>query len=133
MKGQGKSWKEIQDQIIKKYRITINEHSTCRARTHAHPQKRMVCKWIQSSSIQSTFTLFHEIGHCVNNNSKMRRCEEEFYATQWALDKCRELGIDVPNKIIEKYQSYIYRGLDRGIARGGFGYPTREEMKLIKG
>lgn len=124
--------KELQDEIIKEYRITIVENSTCRRRTHVHVKQRKICKWKQKSSIKSTFTLLHEIGHCENNNSKMRRCEEEYYATQWALDKCREYNIDVPEKIIDIYQKYIYRELDRGLRRGGIGYPTREEMKLIK-
>ena len=85
------NYKQIQDKIIAEYRMTINEKSTCRSRTHVHIQKRTICKWEQASSVKSTFTLLHEIGHCENNNAKMRRCEEEFYATQWALDKCREL------------------------------------------
>lgn len=83
------------------------------------------------ASAKSTFTLLHEIGHCENNNSKMRRCEEEFYATQWALDRCKELKVPVDEKTIKDYQDYVYRELARGIRRGGVGYPTREEMTLI--
>jgi len=127
-----KSLKDLQDEIIKQYKMTINEHSTCYSRTHVHVQKRMICKWKQSSSIKSTFTLLHEIGHCENNNSKMRRCEQEFYATKWALDKCKELNIKVPDKIVACYQKYVYRELDRGLRRYGVGYPTREEMTLVK-
>ena len=90
-------------------------------------------EWKQLNSITSLFTLLHEIGHCENNNSKMRRCEEEFYATQWALDKCKELKINVPDKIVEKYQRYVYRELERGLRRKGYGYPSKEEMTLKKG
>ena len=60
----------------------------------------------------------------------MRRCEQEYYATQWALDICKEYGIKVPQNIIDRYQRYIYRELDRGLRRGGSYYPTREEMSL---
>ena len=60
----------------------------------------------------------------------MRRCEDEYYATQWALDRCNELGIEVPSKIVKKYQDYVYRELDKGLRRGGSGYPTKEEMTL---
>jgi len=63
----------------------------------------------------------------------MRRCESEFYATQWALDKCKELKLNVPDNIIEDYQDYIFRELERGLRRGGANYPTREEMTLVKG
>lgn len=124
--------KELQNKIIKEYRMTIDENSKCWSRTHVHVKQRRICKWKQMSSIKSTFTLLHEIGHCENNNSSMRRCEEEYYATQWALDKCREYGIDVSEDIIDRYQRYIYRELERGMRRGGLGYPTREEMKLVK-
>lgn len=125
-----KSFKEIQDEVIKDNRITIVENSKCWSRTHAHQKERKVCKWKRASSVQSTFTLFHEIGHIVNNNGKMRRCEQEYYATVWAIDKCKEYNIDLPEKIIESYQRYIYRELDRGIRRGGSNYPTREELRL---
>lgn len=127
-----KNLRVIQDDIIRKYNITIDANSKCWSRTHAHPKQRRICKWKQASSIASTFTLLHEIGHCENNNAKMRRCEQEYYATQWALDRCNELGIDVPQAIIDKYQLYIYRELDRGIRRGGSNYPTRQEMTLQK-
>ena len=127
-----KSYREIQQDFIDKYRITIVENSKCRQRTHAHVKKRMICKWEPASSIQSTFTLLHEIGHCETFKGWMRRCESEYYATQWALDRCRELGLDVPDKEIDSYQRYIYRELDRGLRRYGSGYPSKEEMKLVK-
>lgn len=127
-----KNFIELQEELIKQYRINLNPNSKCYGRTHIHQQKRMLCKWKQSSSIKSTFTLLHEIGHCENNNSKMRRCEEEYYATQWALDKCKELKLKVPDKIFDRYQQYVYRELQRGLNRHGSNYPTKEEMKLIK-
>lgn len=132
MKEQKMSLKELQDYIIKKYRMTIEENSSCRMRTHVHPKQRRICKWKQCNSIKSTFTLLHEIGHCENNNSKMRRCEQEYYATEWALRQCKEFGIDVPDNIVERYQRYIYRELERGLRRGGLGYPSKEEMRLVK-
>ena len=126
---------EIQNEVIKKYRIDLCDGTKCKndwGRTHAHPKKRRVCKWQQANSIVSTFTLFHEIGHIENNNSKMRRCEEEYYATVWAIQKLKEYGL--LNKISDKqknlYQRYIYTELDRGIRRGGRNYPTKEFLTL---
>ena len=132
MKEQRKSLKNIQDQIIKEYRVTIDENSRCRSRMHVHVKQRRICKWKQVSSVKATFELLHEIGHCENNNSTMRRCEAEYYATEWALRKCREYGIDVPQYLVDKYQDYVYRELDRGLRRGGVCYPSKEEMKLVK-
>lgn len=127
-----KNYNEFQNAIIEQYKITIEENSTCWSRTHVHVKERKICKWNRANSVRSTFTLLHEIGHCENNNSTMRRCEQEFYATQWALDICREYDIDVPNEVIKKYQDYVYRELERGLRRGGKYYPTREQMELKK-
>lgn len=121
------TFKEIQDQVIEEYRIDICDGTKCKndwRRTHAHVKIRRVCKWKQSSSIQSTFTLFHEIGHIETTKSTMRRAESEYYATVWALNKCKEYGLEVPEKIINVYQRYIDMEIDRGKRRGGTGYGT---------
>lgn len=125
-----KNHNEFQNYIIETYRINVEEHSKCYSRTHIHPKQRKLCKWKRANSVLSTFTLLHEVGHCENNNSSMRRCEQEFYATEWALEICKEFNIKVPQKLIDKYQRYVYMELDRGLRRGGYGYPSREEMRL---
>lgn len=117
--------KEIQEEVIAKYQIDICNGDKCKndwRRTHAHVKERRVCKWNQANSIQSTFTLLHEIGHIETTASKMRRCESEFYATVWALERCKEYGLKVPAKTIKLYQDYIDREKDRGIRRGGMNY-----------
>ena len=126
---------EIQNEVIKKYRIDLCDGTKCKndwSRTHAHPKQRRVCKWKQSNGVVSTFDLFHEIGHIENNNSKMRRCEEEYYATVWAIDRMREYKIldKVSDKVKKLYQEYIYDEYDRGVRRGGKGYPSKEELTL---
>lgn len=125
------NYKDIQNEVIKKYRIDICDGTRCKndwQRTHAHPKQRRVCKWKQANSIQSTFTLLHEVGHIVANQSWMRRAEQEFYATKWAIEECEKYGIEIPKKIIEEYQDYIDMTLDRGVRRGGTAY---SELKLI--
>lgn len=126
---------EIQNEVVKKYRIDLCDGTKCKddwSRTHAHPKKRRVCKWKQVNSVKSTFTLLHEIGHIVNNNSKMRRCEEEYHATVWAIGIMKQYGI--ADKLSEKtkklYQDYILRERDRGVRRGGANYPTEEQLML---
>lgn len=121
------TFKEIQDQVIEEYRIDICDGTKCKndwSRTHAHVKIRRVCKWKQSSSIQSTFILFHEIGHIETTKSTMRRAESEYYATVWALEKAKEYGLEVPEKTINNYQRYINREIERGKRRGGTGYGT---------
>ena len=88
------NYRDIQNEVVKKYRIDLCDGTRCKdgdwSRTHAHVKKRRVCKWKQANSIQSTFTLFHEIGHIMNNQSGMRRAEEEYYATVWAINECKK-------------------------------------------
>ena len=124
---------EIQNEVIKKYCIDICDGTKCSndwRRTHAHIKERRVCKWNQSNSIKSTLTLFHEIGHIETTKPSMRRCESEYYATVWAIEKLREYGI--LNKVSDTqknlYQNYIYMELDRGLRRGGKDYPTKRAL-----
>lgn len=121
---------EIQADVIKKYRVKLDPYSKCWSRTHAHVRERRVCKWCQRNSIESTFTLLHEVGHIETTKSSMRRCESEFYATVWALDRCKEYGLDVPDKIIRGYQDYIDEELARGKRRHGTDYTV--DMNLFK-
>lgn len=119
------TFKEIQNEVIKEYKIDICNGEKCKndwRRTHAHVKIRRVCKWKQSSSIQSTFTLFHEIGHIETTKSTMRRAESEYYATVWAIKKCKEYNLEIPESIINDYQRYIDMEVRRGERRGGKGY-----------
>lgn len=122
---------DIQNEVIKDYNINIVENSTCRMRTHAHCDgSRRICKWKQHNSIRSTFDLFHEIGHIMTYKTSMRRCESEYHATVWALEKVKEYDLIVPPDLLDKYQAYIYLELERGKRRGGKHYPTIEDLKI---
>lgn len=116
---------EIQVDAINRYKIDLCDGTKCKndwRRTHVHVKQRRVCKWVQKNSVQSTFTLLHEIGHIMCYKSWMRRAEDEFYATVWAIDRCKEYGIQIPQSIIKDYQEYIDDEKDRGIRRGGGAY-----------
>ena len=120
---------EVQNEVIAKYRIDICTDSTCWGRMHAHVKERRVCKWKQANSVRSTFDLFHEIGHIETTKSKMRRCESEYYATVWAINRCKEYGLEIPAGIIKVYQDYINREHDRGVRRGG-DLPSLKQFEL---
>lgn len=113
---------EIQNEVVKKYRIKLDPDSKCWGRMHAHIRQRRVCKWKQKSSLPCTFDLFHEIGHIETTESWMRRAEEEYAATCWAIDRFHEYGLEVPEKTMEGYDRYIQMEVDRGKRRGGKAY-----------
>lgn len=119
------SYKDIQNEVIRKYNIDICDGTKCAndwSRTHAHVRERRVCKWKQANSIQSTFTLFHEIGHIESTLSTMRRAESEYFATIWAMTECKKYGLKAPVKTLQKYQDYIDMTVQRGKRRGGKHY-----------
>lgn len=126
-----KTYLEIQNEVVKKYRITLDEYSSCWSRMHAHIRERRVCKWHPKKSAVATFELLHEIGHIENNASWMRRAEQEYYATVWAIERCSEYGVIIPMKTTEDYQRYINREKDRGIRRGGKEYGDLDLYKLL--
>lgn len=116
---------DIQNEVIKNYNIDLCDGTKCKndwSRTHAHVRQRRVCKWVQKNSIQSTFELFHEIGHIETTTGKMRRAESEYYATVWAMSMADKYGLEVPDYLIKDYQEYIDDEIERGIRRGGSGY-----------
>lgn len=118
---------EIQNEVVRRYRIDLCDGTRCadgdHSRTHAHVKERRVCKWKQKNTIGSTFDLFHEIGHIENHEPGERRAESEYNATTWAIDRCREFGLEIPLRILYGYQEYIVSEVSRGIRRHGKDYP----------
>lgn len=114
---------QIQRETVEKYNMILNPNSTCRERMHVHIKTRTICKWNYANSLENTFDLFHEIGHCENNKMSMRVCEKEYYASIWAAYKLLlDYGIKINDKIIKRYADYIENEKARGIRRGGAGY-----------
>jgi hypothetical protein len=46
----------------------------------------------------------------------------------WAIERCKEYGLNIPEKIIKEYQDYIDMERDRGVRRGGKNLP---KFKLV--
>lgn len=119
-----KTYTEVQKEAAKKYDMIINPFSKCRwTRMHVHYRTRMICKWNYRESLESTFDLFHEIGHCENNKMSMRICEREYYASVWAAKTLlSDYGIKLDSRIIKRYADYIDHEKRKGMNRGGKNY-----------
>lgn len=57
---------------------------------------------------EGCFTLLHEIGHIRNNKPGMKRCEEEYHATVWAIKAMHQYKFIVSDEVKDIYQKYIY-------------------------
>ena len=121
---------EIQEDLVKRFRIKIDTNSDCWGRMHAHPRERRVCKFRFKNSFRATFDLMHEIGHIEANDASMRRCESEYSATKWALDHLSDYGLEMDENILHAYQEYIDEEHARGIRRHCKTLPPIEALQL---
>lgn len=79
---------------------------------------------------ETIFTLLHEIGHIKTNTKEMKRCEEEFYATDWAIKEFKKLNLSLSKNRQREYQEYIYKYRNYAEKRKCKNIPTIEEMTL---
>lgn len=86
-------------------------------------------KNFKDPSKREVFDLLHEIGHLKTNKKGMKRCEEEFYATQWAIKQMKKYNFDLNKKDKEIFQDYIYKWRETGIKLKG-KMPDKESLIL---
>lgn len=77
------------------------------------------------------FALLHEIGHVMTNTNKMKRSEQEYLATVWAIKKAKEIGFNIPAEYIKIYQNYIWKWRETGLKLGGKKVLSKEELTLV--
>lgn len=76
------------------------------------------------------FDLLHEIGHIMTNKVGMKRCMEEYLATQWALDNSKKYNVKISKKRIQEFQDYIWKWRDIGIKHNAKIIPSKLELTL---
>ena len=84
----------------------------------------------KNPSERDLFDLLHEIGHIQTNNIGMKRCEEEFFATQWALDNANKYKVEITSDLIDTFQDYIWTWRDGAIKRKAKNVPSKQQLKL---
>ena len=60
----------------------------------------------------------------------MKRCEEEFYATQWAISEMKKYNYEISDKRKDEFQKYIWKWRDTSIKLKAKTVPSREELTL---
>ena len=53
------------------------------------------------------FEMLHEIGHILNNDDTMKKCEREYYATVWAIKESKKYKLKISKECKNMYQDYI--------------------------
>lgn len=127
-----KSLSEIQNEIINKYKDVIDLRVTTEE-AHCYVPEKIV--YINGSNFlyptnESIFDFLHEIGHIMTNTKKMKRCEEEFYATQWAIKEIKKYGLEISTKRKSEFQNYVWAWRETGMKLKGKNMPSKENLIL---
>ena len=77
------------------------------------------------------FALLHEIGHILTNTNKMKRCTQEYLATQWAIEEAKRIGFPIPKSYINIYQNYIWKWREVSVNMKSKNIPSKKELSLI--
>ena len=99
------------DGVIDGYRCEHHKVSVHRCAYHKGRKNRRIRNWKQENTILSTFILLHEIGHLQKHYAY--RVEDEYRATEWALQMCKRLHISVNRDMVSSKQISIMRMYDK--------------------
>ena len=81
-----------------------------------------VVKWVEAPYPKTAISLsifLHEVGHhAIGFDRYKRRCEEEYYAWQWALDEMRLLGVEPDQKVLVRFQRSMQYAVSKAMRRG---------------
>lgn len=75
----------------------------------AHSDKKFVHYDSEIATRKTLHNGFHEIGHCVNDETGMRRFQREANAEKFATNLMRSLGISVPRIAVSRGKTYVKR------------------------
>lgn len=80
---------------------------------------------------RAVFDLLHEIGHLKTNKKGMKRCEEEYYATQWAIKEMKKYHLELHPVDKDIFQHYIWKWRETGMKLKGKNMPSKQQLTLV--
>lgn len=124
---------ELQYEVINKYKEIIDFRVSSQTVAYCYVPERIV--YIHTHdflypTVNSFFDLLHEIGHILTNTSDMKRCQEEFYATEWAINEMKKYGYELSDERKNEFQQYIWKWRETGIKLKGKNMPNKNQLKL---
>ena len=82
---------------------------------------RMV-NWIEAPVPRTPLSLaiyLHEVGHhAVGFDRYRHRCEEEYHAWAWALDRMRQGGVEPDARTLRRYELSMRYAVGKAVRRG---------------
>ena len=79
---------------------------------------------------RDVFDMLHEIGHLKTNKKGMKRCEEEYYATEWAIKEMKKYKFDLNQRDKRIFQNYIWQWRETGLKLKGKNMPSEKQLTL---
>lgn len=122
--------KEIRDEVKQiffnsgKYRLTHKCFCGTDSVAHCHLEFGLVFQSkedFETLTPENLFDLLHEVGHLETNTEGMTRQEEEYFATEWALQRMKLYDFRLPKARQRQFDDYIN------------GYSSRRNKVLGKG
>jgi hypothetical protein len=107
-----KTLNEIINNILNEYKNEIEFRFSNEPVSYCYVPEKIIYLYSKGFLYPDTifiFDLLHEIGHIKTNIKGMKRCEEEYYATQWAIKEMKKIGLKLPDKRKQEFQNYIWK------------------------
>ena len=102
---------------VKKWRRNM---SGCAWRVY-HADGRSV-NWIESPYPKTPISLaifLHEVGHhVIGFDTYKRRCEEEYHAWVWAIERMKQLGVEPDERVWRRFDLSMQYAVGKAVRRG---------------
>ena len=78
--------------------------------------------WIEAPVPRTPISLsifLHEVGHhVIGFETYRRRCEEEYHAWVWAIDRMKRLGVEPDARVLRRFDLSMQYAVDKAVRRG---------------
>jgi hypothetical protein len=109
--------KQEHDIRVRRWRRSM---SGCAWRVYYHDGRCV--NWIESPYPRTPISLaifLHEVGHhAIGFATYRRRCEEEYHAWVWAVNRMRDLGVEPDERVWRRFRLSMQYAVDKAVRRG---------------
>ena len=119
--------KQQHDIRIRRWRRNM---SGCAWSVYYHDGRQI--NWIESPFPKTPISLsifLHEVGHhAIGFNRYRTRCQEEYHAWQWAIERMMQLGIQPDAKVMRRFELSMRYAVGKAVRRGIRSLPSPLEQ-----